>query len=320
MPAYEARPAGPAHGGVIVVQEAFGLTPHLEDVTRRFAAAGWHALAPALFHREGAPVFAYEDLERVRPLLGRLTAAGLGADVGAALEHLRAAGFAPTRVGVVGFCMGGAVALHAAVERPLGAAVGFYGGGVVEPRFGLPPLVEAAPRLRTPWLGLYGDEDPGIPVEQVELLRAAAARAPVPTAVVRYPRAGHGFHCDDRPAAFDAAAAADAWTRALAWLGANVEQPEGVRVVDVPTRHRFEISVAGRPAGFAEYGLRPGSLALNHTEISDEFGGRGLGGVLARAALDSARARGLAVLPRCPFVQGWIDRHPAYADLVAAPR
>jgi carboxymethylenebutenolidase len=73
MPAYRARPDGPAKGGVIVVQEAFGVNSHIEDVTRRFAAAGWDAVAPAFFHRRGSPVLDYDDLATVMPLLGRRT-------------------------------------------------------------------------------------------------------------------------------------------------------------------------------------------------------------------------------------------------------
>lgn len=320
MPAFEAVPEGPARGGVVVVQEAFGLTSHLADVTGLFAAAGWHAVAPALFHRAGSPVVGYDDLPSVAPLLAGLTAAGLGVDVAATIDHLGGAGLRPERIAIVGFCMGGSVALHAAAAHALGAAASFYGGGVVEGRFGLPPLVDVAPGLRTPWLGLYADEDKGIPVEQVERLRAAAAGAAVATAVVRYPGAQHGFHCAERPAVHDPDAAADAWTRTLAWFAAYVGRADDVRVTDAADARRFELTVAGTLAGFAEYTLRPGAITLDHTEISDDFGGRGLGGVLARATLDSARARGLAVVPRCPFVKGWIAKHPDYADLVASAR
>jgi carboxymethylenebutenolidase len=103
--------------------------------------------------------------------------------------------------------MGGSVTFLAAARRTLGAGVTFYGGGVGEGRFGMPPLVEMAPGLQTPWLGLYGDEDQGIPVDQVEALRQAAATAPVPTEIVRYADAGHGFHCDARPDSFHEASA-----------------------------------------------------------------------------------------------------------------
>jgi carboxymethylenebutenolidase len=110
------------------------------------------------------------------------------------------------------------VTFHAAALRALGAAVTFYGGGVTTGRFGLPALVEQAPSLQTPWLGLFGDLDQGIPVEEVEQLRQAAAGAGVVTEIVRYADAQHGFNCDDRPAVFNEQAAADAWARTLAWF------------------------------------------------------------------------------------------------------
>ena len=217
MPAAVAVPEGRPRGAVVVIQEAFGLTDHIVDVTDRLAAAGWLAIAPALFHRQGAPTFDYGDYAALWPVLQELDGAGIEADVSAALAHAAAEGVAPEQTGIVGFCMGGAVALHAATRFPLGAAVTFYGGGVAEGRFGLEPLVELAPRLQAPWLGLYGDLDTGIPVEQVEALRAAAATASVETALVRYPDAEHGFNCDVR-SSHHPEAAADAWARMLAWF------------------------------------------------------------------------------------------------------
>ena len=89
-------------------------------------------------------------------------------------------------------------------------------------RFGLPSLVELAPSLIQPWLGLYGDQDPSIPIDEVEQLRSAAATAPVPTQIVRYEHAGHGFNCDARPEHFEAASAADAWSRMVAFFGAQL--------------------------------------------------------------------------------------------------
>ncbi|MHB8341157.1 MAG: dienelactone hydrolase family protein, partial [Mycobacteriales bacterium] len=131
--------------------------------------------------------------------------------------HLAAAGFGPQRTCIVGFCMGGTVSFLAAARYQLGAAVTFYGGGVSAGRFGLPSLVDMAPGLKTPWLGLYGDLDQGIPVEQVESLRDAIAKAPVPTEIVRYPEAGHGFHCDARDS-YHQPSAGDAWQRTLDWF------------------------------------------------------------------------------------------------------
>jgi carboxymethylenebutenolidase len=222
MPTYEAMPEEGARGGVVVVQEAFGVTTHIEDVCRRFAEAGWTAVAPALFHRQGSPVFSYEDIGAVMPVMQTLDRAGLSTDLEAAVAHLEASGFPLRRIAIVGFCMGGTVALFAATQLPLGAAATFYGGGIAEGRFGLPSLVERAPALKAPWLGCYGDRDEGIPVADVEALREAAATASVSTEVVRYAEAQHGFHCDDRPAVFDRAGAADAWGRTLAWFDKHV--------------------------------------------------------------------------------------------------
>jgi carboxymethylenebutenolidase len=219
MPAFVAAPAGEAKGGILVVQEAFGVTTHIEDIARRLAADGWHAVAPALFHRQGSPALAYDDFDAVMPLMGQLSAEGITTDVLAGLDYLAQAGFPGGRTGVVGFCLGGSVTFYAATLRPLGAAVTFYGGGVAEGRFGLPSLLDQAKELQTPWLGLYGDLDQGIPVDQVEQLRQATAQAPVPTEVVRYADADHGFNCNDRPAVFNPVAAADAWARTLEWFG-----------------------------------------------------------------------------------------------------
>jgi len=217
MGLYDAEPEGEARGAVIVAQEAFGVNPHIEDVTRRLASAGYRAVAPHLFHRTGDPVIEYGDYDKIMPQFAGLSEAGVLNDIDASIAYLEAAGFPLGSIGIVGFCMGGTVAFLASVRRSLGAGVTFYGGGVTEGRFGMKPMVELAPELPTPWLGLYGDEDQGIPPEQVEALRAAAAKAKVPTEIVRYPGAGHGFHCDMRPD-YHPDAAADAWRRTLAWF------------------------------------------------------------------------------------------------------
>jgi uncharacterized protein len=91
-------------------------------------------------------------------------------------------------------------------------------------------------------------------------------------------------------------------------------------VVDVEARTRFEIRVDGATAGHAEYHRRGSTISFVHTVVEDAYSGKGLAGRLARAALDDARARGLAVLPFCPFVRGWIAKHPDYVDLVPEDR
>lgn len=222
MAAYRAAPDGSPLGGVIVVQEAFGLTDHIEDVTRRFAGAGYLTLAPALFHRTGAPTVPYDDYEGTKPHTAALSRDGLVADLDASFGHLRELGVPAQAQAVVGFCLGGSVATFAATAYAVGAAVSFYGGGVSQGRFGLEPLADLAAGLSTPWLGIYGGSDQSIPPEDVERMRTEAGRAPVPTDIVVYDGAQHGFHCDARPAAFDPVAAADAWSRTLDFLAAHL--------------------------------------------------------------------------------------------------
>jgi len=219
MELYEAVPEQPPSQAVIVIQEAFGVNDHIRDVTRRFADAGYHAVAPALFHRAGGGVAEYGDMESVVKLFEGFSDEGVLVDVDATRDHLAAAGITDLATGTVGFCMGGRVTFLVAIRRRLGAAVGFYGGGIVEAgRFPLPALIEEAGLLQTPWLGLFGDLDAGIPVEHVERLREALdATAPVDHAIVRYPDAGHGFHCDARDA-YHAESAADGWNRTLDWF------------------------------------------------------------------------------------------------------
>lgn len=230
MPLFEVLSEGLPLGGVIVFQDAFGVNDYLKDVCGRLAAEGYHAIAPHLYHRGGREtVLEYGPAEALTPYIQTLTEEGLLADIDACLQHLAASGFTPTRTAALGFCQGGTVSFVAAVHNALGAAVTFYGGGIAEGRFGFPPMAELAPKLQTPWLGLYGDLDlpsdhgAGIPVEEVEALRRAAAAAAVPTEIVRYPEAGHAFHCDARPQLYHQASAEDGWRRTLNWLAAHLD-------------------------------------------------------------------------------------------------
>lgn len=213
MDLYEAGDPSTATTAVVVIQEAFGVTTHIQKCADRLAEAGHYAVAPSLFHRTGSPVMAYDDFEHVMPHMQALTAEGVHQDLDAVVAHLGGLGFDVGNRGIVGFCMGGLVAFVAATTGQFGAAVTFYGGGVSKGRFGFPPLVELAADLKSPWLGCYGDLDKGIPEEDVEALRAATAPLAVETEVVRYPDADHGFNCEDRPAVYNPVAAADAWSR-----------------------------------------------------------------------------------------------------------
>ena len=115
-------PEGPVRGGVVVIQEAFGVTGHIVDVCRRFAAAGYHAVAPHLFHRSGDPVLEYDDMTSAMSLIGELTAAHIDEDVDGAVAALSAASIDLRNTAIVGFCMGGTVAFHTATRLDLGAA------------------------------------------------------------------------------------------------------------------------------------------------------------------------------------------------------
>lgn len=224
MRLYEAVPDGEAAGAIVVIMEAFGVNDHIEDVTRRAAEAGYHAVAPDLFHRAGGGSAPYDDFGQVMALFDGVDDDGVLRDVDAALDHLRGAGFGDSAIGIVGFCFGGRVTFLVAARRQLGAAVGFYGGGIVNPGgLPFPPLIDEAASVNTPWLGQFGDLDKGIPVDDVEQLRATLAdKAPAPTEIVRYGDADHGFHCDGRPDVFNPEAAAQAWERAMTWFGTHL--------------------------------------------------------------------------------------------------
>lgn len=225
MGLYEATPVGDAvpERAVIVIQEAFGVNEHIQSVADRFAAEGYVAVAPELFHRAGGGTAPYDDFSKVLPLFAGLDDTALLVDVDATIEHLRGKGFDPAQIGIVGFCMGGRVTFLVAAERALGAAVGFYGGGIVTSRFPqLPPLIDKAGSMKTPWLGLFGDLDESIPVDDVVQLDKALSEAGADYEVVRYAGAGHGFHCDARPDHYNDNAAKDAWNRTLAWFAEHL--------------------------------------------------------------------------------------------------
>nr|WP_296774349.1 dienelactone hydrolase family protein [Rhodococcus sp. (in: high G+C Gram-positive bacteria)] len=215
-------PTGTPRGGIVVVQEAFGVTDHIVDVCRRFADAGWVATAPHLFHRQDKQIHDYTDMDSAMASIGALVASEIDSDVDAGFSELAERGFEPTQSAIVGFCMGGSVAFQTAVRRQVGAAATFYGGGITAGRFGYPAMLPVADALQTPWHGFFGDLDKGIPTEEVEQLRTAAATSPVSTEITRYAEGEHGFNCNDRPAVYNADAAADAWAKTLEWFDTHV--------------------------------------------------------------------------------------------------
>ncbi len=207
---------------LIVLQEAFGVNDHIRDVTERFAGAGYYAVAPELFHRTGSQEVAYDNFPEAMTAMAELNKEGLTEDLLQTSQFLQGAGFPVASTAIVGFCMGGSVSFYAGTLGIVGAAASFYGGGVATGRFGLPSLLELAPELTSAWIGLYGDLDKGIPVDQVEELRAAVAATGRVYELFRFPDADHGFHCDGRPAVYNAAAASDAYQRTLDFFASNL--------------------------------------------------------------------------------------------------
>jgi carboxymethylenebutenolidase len=218
MPAYMATPSGTGPWpAVLVIQEAFGLNDHIEDVARRVAAEGYVALAPDLFYRGGKGRTAgYDQLPKALELMGGLTDDGIITDVGSAIAHLETdPKVRKGRIGITGFCMGGRVSFLAACALPekITAAVPYYGGGIP---------VDRTATLRAPVLAFFGDEDPFIPLDQVEKLRAEAARLGKKVEIVVYPKAPHGFFCNERDS-YRPEAAADAWARTKAFFARHLQ-------------------------------------------------------------------------------------------------
>jgi carboxymethylenebutenolidase len=204
-------PAGKANGrGVVVIQEWWGLVPHITHVADRFAAEGYVALAPDLWRGERTT-----KPDEAAGLFMALNVPRADKDLRGAIMALGERG-AKGKVGVVGFCMGGQLALYAAASNPdrVGAAVDFYG---IHPNVH-PDLA----KLECPVLGLFGEEDASISAEAIHGLADAIRENGGTITTAIYPGAGHAFFNDARPEAYNAAAAADAWKKTLAFLGENL--------------------------------------------------------------------------------------------------
>ena len=184
LAAYRADPAGKPKGGLVVIQEIFGVNHHMRNVTDRFAASGYSALAPALFDR-----------------------ARRGVDIGydpAAIDNLKGTG----KIGVVGYCWGGSLAFLAATRlQGISGAVGYYGGMIAE---------HAKEKPKVPVMLHFGEQDQGIPMSDVEKVKVARPDVKIFT----YP-AGHGFSCDER-GSFHKASHEQALERSMAFFKEHV--------------------------------------------------------------------------------------------------
>lgn len=211
MRAFVARPEGvQPRRGLLVFQEAFGVNAHIRDVAGRFAAAGFLAVSPELFHRT-EPGFdgPYDQFPKAMPHLQKITVEGLDADVRAAFAWLEREGVAGNTA-AVGYCLGGRVSFVANSALPLKAAVSYYGGRI-------PPLVGRAPRLSGPTLFFWGGLDHHIPAEDQEAVLKGVGEAGKAFVNVVFSNADHGFFCDAR-ATYHPASAAQAWALTLAFL------------------------------------------------------------------------------------------------------
>jgi carboxymethylenebutenolidase len=226
LPAYRAAPAGVANAPVVlVVSEIFGVHEHIADVARRFAKAGYFAIAPEMFVRQG-DAKAYTDIPRlIAEVIGKVPDAQVMADLDACLAWAKGQGADTGRTAVTGFCWGGRITwLYAAHNPAVKAGVAWYGRLVGAPSALTPAHpVDLAGKLNAPVLGLYGGQDTGIPLDTVEKMKAAlAAGSPAAkkSEFVVYPDAPHAFHADYRPS-FRKDAAEDGWKRCLAWFKAQ---------------------------------------------------------------------------------------------------
>jgi carboxymethylenebutenolidase len=202
---YLARPGdGQPHPAVVVIQEWWGLEEHIKDVARRFAQEGFVALAPDLYHGEVAT-----EPDEARKLAMSMDRERAAKDIDGAVEYLRTLyTVSPKRVGMIGFCMGGALTLFSACRNPsVGAAADFYGGNMGD--------LSQVQGLNCALFGAFGEEDQGIPLDKIEELRKALRAAGKEFEITVYPGAPHAFFNDTRPA-YRPEAAQDAWQKALA--------------------------------------------------------------------------------------------------------
>lgn len=207
-PGYFAAPRdGKQHPAVVAIQEWWGLVPHIKQVVERFASQGYIALAPDLYHGKTA-----SEPDEARKLSMELDRERAVREIQAAMRYLSGLErVAPKKTGVVGWCMGGSLTIYtAAASDQVAAAVVFYGS---------PRDMEQARHVQAPLLGLYGEQDGGIPVEKVRLFENALQEAGVTYEIHTYTGAGHAFFNDTRPHAYHAQAAQDAWQRTLDWFG-----------------------------------------------------------------------------------------------------
>ncbi len=224
LPAYFARPAeGEQFPVVLVVQEIFGVHEYIQDVCRRLAREGYLAIAPELFFRQGDPTQIESVAEIISGIVSKVPDAQVMGDLNACAAWAAQNGGDATRLAITGFCWGGRITwLYAAHNPQLKAGVAWYGRLDGAPADNTPQHpIDVAGALHAPVLGLYGGQDQGIPLDDVEMMSSALKDASSPSDIIVYPDAPHAFHADYRPS-YRQTEAEDGWKRLLAWFGEHV--------------------------------------------------------------------------------------------------
>ena len=202
--AYRADPAGKPKGGIVVIQEIFGVNHHIRAVCDRFAGDGYVAVAPALFDRMTRNFesgYSPAEIEKARSYIAKPDWDAMLRDTDAAIKEIKSIG----PIAIVGFCMGGTIAfLSAARLSGLKCAIAYYGGRIV---------AFADERPKCPVQMHFGENDQSIPMTDVEIIKQKRPECEIYV----YKGAGHGFHCDER-GSFHQPSATLAWERAQAFL------------------------------------------------------------------------------------------------------
>ena len=220
IPAFRAMPdkVGP-FAGVLVVHEVWGVHEHIKDICRRFAKAGYLAVAPELYARQG-DVSQLSNVKDIMPIVSTVPDAQVMSDLDSAVAWAKDTRDGDvSHLGITGFCWGGRIVwLYAAHNPKLRAGVAWYGrlgGQTTEPQPANP--LDVVARIKAPVLGLYGGQDQGIPASDIEKMRAALKKAGKKADIIVYPDAQHDFNADYRPS-YNDADAQDGWQRLLAWF------------------------------------------------------------------------------------------------------
>jgi carboxymethylenebutenolidase len=207
---YRAEPAGAPKGGVVVIQEIFGVNHHIRSICDRLASAGYVAVAPSIFDRiepNFQSGYTPDEVAVARKFVANPDYPAMLLDTQAAIDAVKDAG----PVGIVGFCLGGSVAYAAATKLSgLSAAIGYYGGAIAR-------IADDKPKVPTQLH--FGEKDSGIPLSDVDTIKAKRPDVEVHV----YPGAQHGFNCDER-ASYDKASADIAWPRSLDFFAKHLKK------------------------------------------------------------------------------------------------